>query len=363
MAKLEFFDPEHVDRPVPAQRWRSIAVAALGAVALLTFGWEAYWRSRGFETGDFNNTNGLWADARRHATGDATVMIGSSRILFDVNLDVWEEISGVRPVQLALEGTSPRVFLKDLADDEKFKGLVIVGVTAPIFFTREGGLRASAMQYARDETIAQRVDHALMIGLERVFAFIDEQTRPKRQIQIWPLPLREGMKPRFDPRKLESLDVDRGAQMWSRLETDPAYREEARGQWLVGFQVMAPPPGPDGKPAAMPDAAIDAVIREVKQNVEKIRARGGDVAFLRFPYDGPWMQMEDNAFPRARFWDRLVSGVDALGIAWQDYPELQGYDLPEWSHLSASEAERYTRALAPIFYREYAERRVSQPGK
>ncbi|MBY0421485.1 MAG: hypothetical protein K2Q06_04215 [Parvularculaceae bacterium] len=359
MAKLEFFDPEHVDRPVPARPWGAILLGAIAATALLTAGWEVFWRGKGLEPGDFNNTNGLWAEARRHATGDATVMIGSSRILFDVNLDAWEQVSGIRPVQLALEGTSPRIFLKDLADDPSFKGLVIVGVTAPLFFTSDGGLRAEALRYAREETIAQRFDQKLMMPLERVFAFIDEQSRPKRQISIWPLPLREGMKPRFDPRKLESLDADRGARMWSRVETDPAYREEARNQWLIGFQRLAPPPGPDGKPMAMPDAAIDAVIAEVKANVDKIRARGGDVAFVRFPYAGPWAAVEDNGFPRARFWDRLIRETDSLGIAWQDHPELQGYDLPEWSHLSAREAERYTRALAPIFYREYAARRAA----
>ena len=31
-----------------------------------------------------------------------------------------------------------------------------------------------------------------------------------------------------------------------------------------------------------------------------------------------------------------------------DYAQLQGYDLPEWSHLSGSDAERYTAMLAPL---------------
>ncbi len=357
MPNLHFFDPESVERPTPQRPWRAICLAAFGAALILTACWEVFWRGRGFEAGDFNNTNALWADARRNAVGDATVMIGSSRILFDIDLDIWEEISGVRPVQLALEGTSPRIFLKDLAEDEKFKGLVIVGVTAPIFFPRDGGQRAGALKYAREQSLAQRADQILMLELEKRLAFIDEQTRLKRQFAIWPFPLREGMKPRFDPRKLETLGPDRNAQMWARVENDARYQDEARQQWLIGFQRLAPPPGPDGKPAAMPDAAIDAVIAEVKANVDKIRARGGDVAFMRLPYTGPWQEMEDGGFPRQRFWDRLIAGVDAAGVTFQDYPELQGYILPEWSHLSASEAERYTRAVTPIFYRSLEQRR------
>ena len=358
MANLRFFDPEHVDRPTPARPWSAIALGVVAAVVLMTFGWELFWRAKGLEPGDINNTNGLWAEARRKATGDATVVVGSSRILFGLDLDVWEEVSGVRPVQLALEGTSPRVFLKDLADDVSFRGLVLVGVTAPLFFTTDGGLRADALKYTRDETLSQRADHQLMVRLERVFAFLDEQSRPKRQFSIWPLPLREGMQTRFDPRKLSSAGPDRDTHMWKRVEADPAYREEARQMWITGFKRLAPPPGPDGKPMAMPDAAIDAVIAEVKGNVDKIRARGGDVVFVRFPYTGPWTDVEDKGFPRERFWDRLVRGADAVGVAWQDHPELQGYDLPEWSHLSASEAKRFTRALAPIVDRELQARRT-----
>lgn len=95
-------------------------------------------------------------------------------------------------------------------------------------------------------------------------------------------------------------------------------------------------------------------------NIDKIRARGGEVVFLRLPCAGFLLQVEDGGFPRERVWDRLLRDTNSMGIAWQDYPELQGYDLPEWSHLSASEAERYTRALVPIFYRELEKRKAAQ---
>lgn len=344
-------------RPIPERPWLVLALVSVVATALLTVGWEFFWRSKGLEAGDINNSNAVWAEQRRRAVGDATVMIGSSRILFDTDLDVWEKETGVRPIQLALEGTSPRFVLKDLAEDKHFSGLVIVGVTAPLFFTSDGGLRQGVLAYTHDQSPSQRIDQILARKLEHIFAYIDEQARLKRQFTLWPLPLRAGMQPRFDPRKLSTMTADRNTQMWSRVEVDPAYRLEARQQWLIGFARLAPPKGPDGKPMAMPDAAIEAVIAEVKTNVDKIRARGGDVAFLRFPYTGPWMDVEDKGFPRTRFWDRLIRETGCVGVAWQDYPELQGYDLPEWSHLSAREAERYTRALAPIFQRAQAAHR------
>lgn len=350
---LSFFDPEHVDRPVPARPWRAMFMAALAATMLLTIGWEIYWRSEGLIVGDFKNTAALWAQERRKATGDATVMIGSSRAFFDTDLDIWEDLAGVRPVQLSLEGTSPRIFLKDLADDETFHGTVLVGVTVGLFFTGQGGLRGEVLDYVEDESLSQRADHFLSLQLERVFAFIDESSRPKIMLYDAVLPMRENMTRRFFPHKLAIHEADRNTEMWARLEADEEKRQEAKDIWVGMVRRFTPPPSADGAPPPpMPDAAIDAVISEVKANVDKIRARGGEVIFLRFPYEGFFQQLEDNAFPRERFWDPLIERTGAVGVSWHDHPELQGYELPEWSHLSASEAERYTRALVPIVERE-----------
>ena len=350
---LTYFDPEHVDRPVPGRPWRAIVLGAVAATLLLTAGWELFWRGKGLDAGDFRNTEGLWAQERRKAVEDATVIIGSSRIFFDIDLDVWEGMTGVRPIQLALEGTSPRIFLKDLAADDRFHGLVIVGVTAPLFFGGDGGFRAGALDHYRQETPSERWDHVLSMQIEKVFAFIDDQSRPKRQVEMWPLPLRAGMQPRFDPRKLESLGADRNAELWDRVVSDERYREEAKRQWVYGTTFFAPPPNPDGTaPGPMPPEAVSAIVAEVKANIDRIRARGGDVAFMRLPYEGAYTGLEDNAFPRAQFWDRLVRETASAGVSWHDHEALQGYYLPEWSHIEARDAERYTRAVVPIFYRE-----------
>ena len=326
-----------------------VTLAILAASAVLTLGWEFYWRGKEMSAGDFKNTPALWAEQRRKATGDASVIIGSSRALFDVDLDIREEIAGERPVQLALEGTSPRIFLKDLAEDENFRGVLIVSVTPILFFTQEGGLREEVIAYTRDETPSQRVDHLMSVQLEKIFAFIDEQTRPKRQMTLAPLPLRAGMAPRFDPRKLQRLDRDRNGEMWRRVVDDEAYRKEARDQWLIAFKLFAPPPGPNGEPPPpMPDAAIDAIIAGVKTNVDAIRARGGDVVFIQPPAAGPFLEVERNGFPRERFWDRLLEKTASGGVNFLDRPEMMNYDLPEWSHLSPAESKRYSRALVPL---------------
>ena len=109
--------------------------------------------------------------------------------------------------------------------------------------------------------------------------------------------------------------------------------------------------------------AINAVIAEVKANVDKIRARGGDVAFMRLPCDGPFAAAEENGFPRERFWDRLVKETDSVGVAWQDHPSLQGHYIVEWSHLAARDAENFTRAAAPIYYAAMKRKAAERAGR
>ena len=95
-------------------------------------------RSLGLHAGDLGDGVSYWTVERRKlAAGDhdGVVIFGSSRILFDTDLDVWEEMTGRRPIQLALVGTNPRPFLKRFAEDSDFDGLVVVGVTPEIFFS------------------------------------------------------------------------------------------------------------------------------------------------------------------------------------------------------------------------------------
>ena len=96
-------------RPVPTQPWGRIILGALLLLVLLVGAWEAYWRNFGARPG-YRNTYGLWAIQRRRidaGEGDATVLVGASRIYYDLELPVWERLDGKRPIQLAFEGTSP----------------------------------------------------------------------------------------------------------------------------------------------------------------------------------------------------------------------------------------------------------------
>jgi hypothetical protein len=340
------------ERAIPDRPWPAILAAVVLATMVLTAGWELYWRGVGFVDHDYVDTPGLWRMARSRATGDRTILIGSSRTYFDINLRAWaEKTDGREPVQLALVGTSPRGVLTELANDSTVSGLVVVGVTPGIFFRTRKGYLGDFPERAAKETPSEWLGQRLFMRMEDLFAFIDWDTRLGTILERQPLPLRSGMELDRAVRKISNTDADRQTYLDDRILRDSAYRQLARDIWLDGTE------GPNRRPVPGEDS-VTALIGELTRDIARIRARGGDVAFVRFPSGGPLRELERREFPRERYWDRIARETGAAAIHFEDHPALRAYDPPEWSHLSRADAERFTRALVPILLDSLAARRT-----
>ena len=337
------------ERPLP-----KLPAWPVAALALLTFvlgmaAWEAGWRAYGGVPG-YRNSDGLWAIQRRRINageGDAFVAIGSSRLMFNVQLDVWERESGVRPIQLSLEGTSAMPVLEDLANDEDFTGTLMVGVTPGPFFSG-GGLRQSVVDYVRRETPAQRASQWLsMHALENRFAWYEPNFALFNVLESQDWPRREGV-PRYAdvPKISVTTSADRNHRMWSRVEQDEAYARKVQQIWVQRRPSGPPTPGQQAKNAE----AIEREIARAVVAVDKLKARGVRVVFVRAPSAGEVLDGERVRFPREKTWDVLLVRTGAPGIHFEDHADMQGLWLPEWSHLSADDADRYTVAL----HRAYA---------
>jgi hypothetical protein len=328
-------------------------VAGMGA-------WEAFWRSEQY-TASYRNSDGQWAEARRRVDAgepNTTVFIGSSRTLFDIDLDVWEEETGVHAVQLALEGSNPLPVLADLADDEDFRGLLVVGMTPPLLLMPGMGLRADALEHYYDETPSQWMGNKLSYPLERTFAFynIDSKLFTVLDRQAW-WPQRDGL-PFQQPevRKIENMRRDRQADLWARVEDDPAFNAIVTGTWQAILEHLPPPP-----PEDVAREMFGNLLESVAAQVAVIRERGGEVVFIRPPSSDWFREFEAQATPRDRVWEPIVEVADAVGVHFEDYPELSDVRTPEWSHISAHDKARWTRALVRIMKQRMAERGIHRP--
>jgi hypothetical protein len=337
-------------RPVPEQPWGRILLGAALLLALLLGGWEAYWRAYGVRP-SISNTFGLWAIQRRRidaGEGDATVLIGASRMYFDMQLEVWERLAGRRPIQLSFEGTSPLTAVEDLAGDPKFTGRLLVAVEPDLFFSGYQ-YRAGAVRYARKESPSQRIGQWLsMHFIEPYFAFDDPDYALQTVLARQPWPQRPGKVWFMRVRKLAETEADRNTHLWDKVEKDASYREMARNIWRQNFR----PSDEDPTPEEARKTEKEQIERWVKA-VAKLRTHGVQVLFVRMPSSGEYLAYEDHEFPRARAWDVLLAATGAPGIYFKDYPQLQGYYLPEWSHMTSAEGERFTAALYGVVTRGF----------
>jgi hypothetical protein len=338
------------ERDIPLRPWSRIALGAALLSVLLIACWDAYWRSFGV-TPDYHNSNGEWAQQRRRVDDGErgkTVLLGDSRVLFDVQLPVWEQVTGERPIQLAMEGTSAVPMLEDLAADPNFTGRLVVGVAPQVFF---GGMafRGDVVRYFHKESPSQRIGNWLSMHLlEPYFAFYDEDFKLNKVIKRQNWPARPGVPPYRDVRKLSVSEADRNTNVWDKVTTDASYRELAQSIWR---QFFTAPPGMETPERAR--KLIDKQIARAVAAVAKLRARGVTVVFVRPPSGGEYYAFEQRYFPRAETWDQLLRRAGVRGVHFDDYPQLQGYYLPEWSHIAAPDAARFTAALVPIVEREF----------
>lgn len=341
------------ERDVPPQPWGRILLGALTVFVLLMIAWESHWRAYGAAPG-YRNSDGAWAEQRSRINageGGKTVLIGSSRMLFDVQLPEWERATGERPIQLALEGTSPMPVLEDLAADPDFTGRLLIDATPTSMFLGMSNRRESVVPYYHDQSPSQRSGHWLSRRLlEPWFAFYDPDFALPVVVRRQAWPHRPGLPQRILVRKLFVQETDRNTHLWRKVEDDADYRAHVRRIWRM--QLGLPPP-PMADTEAKRSALRGQVIARTVAAVDKLRARGVSVVFVRPPSSGPWAAQERRLTPRAASWDALLRHTGAPGIHFEDHPQLQGYALPEWSHLAAADARRFTTALAPLVEREF----------
>lgn len=309
--------------------------------------WEVYWRSRGF-TPTFNDDKALWAVKRAEVYQPAdrtTVFIGSSRIKFDLDIPTWEKLTGEEAVQLSLVGTSPRLLLTDLANDEKFRGKLVIDITEVLFFSQLPPFHKSAREateFYKKQTPSEKASSRINLALESRLTFLEERrfalNALLNEIEV---PNRPGVFsfPAF-PKGFEWTTRDRQTYMSDLFLSDTNAINRQTTIWSTLIMSNKVPPI-SGEP-------LRAVFNEVRDNINKIRARGGQVIFVRTPSTGPMGEGEKMAFPREQYWDALLAYTNAAGIHFADYPETARLICPEWSHLSPKDAVAYTQHLVKV---------------
>ena len=333
----------------PLQKAGILAVA-ITLIAISS--WEIYLRSTG-EPVSYDDGKELWADkrARVYAPQErATVFVGSSRNKYDIDIATWQSLTNDEVVQLSLEGTSPMPVLNEIANDEDFRGKVIIDVTETLFFSIAPFAFKTAQEcidYYKKRTPAERASFAINRQLESRFVFLDKfGLSLNALLDNIPLHDRPGVfsMPTPFPKDFQRVNFGRQDIMTKRFEEDTLLQNRVKNIWKFYGQVDRGP--------APTEWMIDSLMNNVRSSIDRIKARGGRVLFLRTPASGPLRQIEEQLFPRARYWERLLNLTDCPGIHFADYPGLANFVCPEFSHLKREDAVVFTSRLIDILQKE-----------
>lgn len=345
-------------RQIPDRNWGAVWVICAVLVLLAVASWEVKARSMQHLPGNFDGYTNFtiqWAEERRKLDepGNDTrvLLLGSSRMLWAADLDILEKQLGARPLQLAIAGTGPALMLQGIVDDTDFDGLVLVGVT-PFLFNRldEGFFGSDALRWYEGVSPSEYTGYKIHSFLSRYLGFLDDGFKLFELIDhysdfsdregAWDLNAGEW--------KLGYHYAERQTDMWPPVEVKGSFdNDQILAFWMLGL-------GRDPEPPEKMQEMADEAVELFAPLVEKLRARGGDVVFIRMPSDGKYLEHDLATNYRELTWDPMAEGFGAVSINTMDYPELSSdLEIPEWSHLSRQSQDDFSRRIVPVIEQYY----------
>ena len=317
-------------RPV---HWLLAGVIALGIASALV-AWQEYrWRLRDYHPGILDSAQ-LWSLQRDRAyASDKTplLLLGASRIQFGIDTKLLRDLlPRYQPLMLAYNGHYPIATLLDLGADANFHGVVLCDVDARGLASYYRDAQQSYVDYFHKHWSPNwHVHRLLLTHWQRAMTVAAPEfgvvAELKRSVGLPDWPPRSHVNFHSDRSgDIDFSDVDKPALTRSFVEgfnddmrTHPPQASEI---WLANLQPVA--------------AAVAA-----------IRKRGGDVVFVQTPTSGELHGLEDAAYPRAVYWDRLSAATGAQTIASDDVPEWKSFRLLDGSHVDYHDKPAYTRAF------------------
>ncbi len=315
--------------------------------------WELYWRSQGFYP-TLDDNEALWAMQRHRvekATNKDIILVGSSRVLFDMQLNEWQKQIGIRPIQLASVGSSPLPIFHDVVNNTNYNGTIIVGVTPGLFFSttfpkaQPWQWPQSKVDYYKKRTYAQISNHLLSIPLQENLTFLsDDQGVDGIKLGELVGKINIGNRapnPMPPFHEFGEIAIDRNTVMKQITVTDTAYANSVIKVWLFF-----------GKKAPAPEK--DSTMTFFLKDLKIFKERGGNAILVRCPSSGGYRIGESHSTPRKDFWDDLVKQANVKAYHFEDYDQLKDLTCPEWSHLSAKDAQYFTTEITKIMKQDGA---------
>lgn len=269
---------------------------------------------------------------KRHKVDVA--LVGASRMRMGLQVDRFEERTGLKVANVSIEGSSSVPVLQYIAERTDFSGTVFVALTAQqVFGEHFYGKSAARIRWYEQSFLGpekyNEVFNAKILTWMQLRLRLFSSNCGSNLILMKNKPLHysvtKGRSRRgyyrelLSERELEEARRYRLNKLEKKLESKTSAFEN--GEWLRNVSMLA-------------------------GFVEQIQDRGGWVVFIRFPTTGEYGRIDMEAYPRAVYWDSMKEHLKAPMIYISDFPEMEAIECPEGSHLNYDDSLKVTDLVA-----------------
>lgn len=322
-----------------ATRYLKCFILAVLMSAALLMALEYNIRSAGGQPSADNSID-RWARVRANVEADTNqnsiVLLGASRMQADVTLDILSQEAGdVKVHQLAEAGAFPFAALEDIAQNSEFRGLVVMSVIPG--FILPGPLREEQRPlieyYHRHWNAARHLDTWLENKVSLSFALRDQHFSALNM-------MRNLLKTRTLAGAPEYVVTDENREQTTMFENLPDVAPMREGRYTNMKAMM------DKLDPVSPEAWVEMLQTDIAELVSLIEDRGGRVAFVYMPVSDELLKLDEDVFPKDRYWDLIARHTGADTIHFTDFESMSGFDIPDGSHLNHLDKAGYTHSLA-----------------
>jgi hypothetical protein len=318
----------------------------LWGLALLLFlavlaGLELFWRSSG-QLASVTDDMFLWSYHRSRVYSQdgvkRLVILGSSRSMLGIVPEVLKrEFPSYEVVHLAVDGHNPYASFRDLAEDERFDGILIVDMTEKSFFPdNQDAQQAWVDYYHREWSSWGRIDKLLnmhiRVLLQSRLVMFNSVLNPRMLIanNFHLQPAYYSFRP----------DRYRPAFYYDRLTPEELLQARQRRLEIVSRTERAAP--------GMESEFVQILNDQVHPLVAKLQSRGGEVVFLRMPTCDQHWAIDQANFPLQDYWAKIQPVTGARAIHFSNTEGLADFECPDTSHLDATDAPEFTARLSQV---------------
>lgn len=308
---------------------------ALMIALLLLGGLEAFWRINGHNPTIVDDQR-LWAMERSKIgkSDKEIVLLGSSRMQTDISIvTLRHQMPEYNIINLSADGTCANAVLRDLAEDKKFRGTIIVETTSEcLMFGNDPGLSQQFYvdYYHRDYNLNIKANRIIATFLQKNFAILDPY------LNLLKVAGDKIVKKKWRAPNYVTTHEDRSRSAdYTKLDID-RHKASRLHKIDTNYRQLSP---------RISTQLLTRQVAYIDDSVRKIVNRGGKVTFIRFPVSDEHWITDETYFPRNKYWDSIASQTSAELFHFKDIKGINKLQCPDTSHLDLRDTPKFTTRL------------------